>query len=411
MRYLILFLVFTVVCISGSGQDFRGSAELPKVSADGFYRVMISPEMTTHLNENLTNIRIVDSNGTEVPYLMQVEKPMSHSLKFRAYEILEKTQTKNCCTTIILHNPSSDPINNISLSIKNAEVTKQATLLGSDNKTDWFALKERFSFNSINNREQISEVRLVDFPLSNYLYYKVLIDDSTSAPINILGAGYFEVTSESGKYTELPVNFERNDDAQQKQTHIKIKLDTTHVIDKISLKMKGAPYFLRMASISEEKVRRKNKSETETYLDKLATVELSSKGASVLNLNNTKINELHLIIENEDNPPIQVDEIKVFQLNRYLAAYLQKNETYSVKIGAPDLRAPVYDIGYFKDSIPDNVRTLKAAALKMTGETSSTESTTIFSNKLIIWIAIIAVIVVLGFMAWRMINETTANKN
>jgi hypothetical protein len=409
MRSIILILVFaSSICYA---QDFRAQSQLPNVSADGFYRVAITPELTTHLNTGFTNIRIVDSKGMEVPYLFQVERPSHHSLKFKPYRIVEKTLTKNCCTTLILENSASEPINNISLSIKNADITKQATLLGSDDKTNWFALKESFTFAPINNRQDISEVRIVDFPLSNYQYYKLQISDSTNAPINILSAGYFEVSSESGKFTELPAAIAASDSVKQKRTYIKIELDTTHVIDKISIRMKGAPYFLRMASINAQRTSETKKGEIRTWFDELESFELSSKGPSVITLPNIKVKELFVVIENDDNPAVQVDEIHVFQLNRYLTAYLKKDETHTIKIGAADLRAPVYDIGYFKDSIPQNIATLNAGALIMADQISTSGSKTFFSSKLIIWGAIIAVIVILGFMALRMINEASAEKS
>jgi hypothetical protein len=406
-------LLFTILIIAGvcRAQEFVGEAQLPKVDADGFYRISISPDMTTHLNESFTNVRIIDSKGVEVPYLFQVEAPAHYTMKFKTYKIVEKTLIKNCCTTLVLENSDSEPINNISLSIKNADVTKQATLLGSDDKTNWFALKESFSFAPINNRQEISEVRIVDFPLSNYAYYKLQIDDSTNAPMNILSAGFFEVSSESGKFTELPVKITSSDSAHQKRTYIKIRLDTTHVIDKISLSMKGAPYFLRRASINEEKTRQKNKGETELWLDELATFELSSKGISVIDLPNTKIKELLVVIENDDNPSLQIDEVKIFQLNRYLTAYLKKNETHTVKLGDIDLRAPVYDIAHFKDSIPQNITTLSTGALLMADQVAQAGSTVFFSSRWIIWAAIVVVIIVLGFMALRMINETSEKKN
>ncbi len=411
MRNFVLLFVVLILASVCQAQEFVGESQLPKVETDGFYRIAISPDMTTHLNDNFTNVRIIDSKGVEVPYLFQVEKPSHYTMKFKTYKIVEKTLTKNCCTTLVLENSDSEPINNISLSIKNADVTKQATLLGSDDKTNWFALKESFSFAPINNRQEISEVRIVDFPLSNYVYYKLQIDDSTNAPINILSAGFFEVSSESGKFTELPINITSSDSAHQKRTYIKIRLDTTHVVDKISLKMKGAPYFLRQASVNEEKTRQKNKGELELWLDEFATFELSSKGISVIDVPNTKIKELLVVIENDDNPPLQVDEVKIFQLNRYLTAYLKKNETHTVKLGSIDLRAPVYDIAYFKDSIPQNITTLSAGTFLMADQVSQAGSTIIFSSRWIIWVAIVVVIIVLGFMALKMINETSEKKS
>src|SRR5688572_8794052 len=105
MRHLVLFFVFISIAATGIAQTFRGESPLSKVETDGFYRIAVTPELTTHLNENFTNIRIIDSKGVEVPYLFQQEKPEYHTLQFKTYAIVEKKQTKGCCTTLILHNP------------------------------------------------------------------------------------------------------------------------------------------------------------------------------------------------------------------------------------------------------------------------------------------------------------------
>src|SRR5687767_15355954 len=118
---LIISIFFFTTAFS---QTFRGEASLPKVEKDGFYRIFISPEITVHLNTEFTNLRIYDQQNKEIPYLFQQENPVKYSQAFREYEVVEKKQQKNCCTSLVLRNSNETPINNISLSIKNAEVTK-----------------------------------------------------------------------------------------------------------------------------------------------------------------------------------------------------------------------------------------------------------------------------------------------
>src|SRR5688572_25447592 len=145
MNRIVLLACVFFLSVSLKAQEFIGEASLPVVQADGFYRVLISPQLGGFLNSEFSNVRILDNKGREVPYLYQEELPVQYTTQFKSYEILEKKQQKNCCTSLLLHNPGSQPINNISLSIKNAEVTKQATLLGSDDKENWFALKQHFT--------------------------------------------------------------------------------------------------------------------------------------------------------------------------------------------------------------------------------------------------------------------------
>lgn len=278
--------------------------------------------------------------------------------------------------------------------------------MGSDDRQNWFALKEYFLLSSINSTNSTSEVKIVDFPLSNYTYYILKINDSTSAPLNILKAGYYEVLSEDGKYTEIATSILKTDSAKEKMSYIRIQFDTTRVVDKVVLSMTGSPYFLRKATIQQKKERKKKKGK-EIYYEVLSTFTISSKQSAVIELPGIKANELLISVENADNPSLEVSSLKVFQLNRYLTAWLKKDEVYKLKIGGTDIQAPDYDLGFFEDNIPDQTRILTSGPVTIYPEIGEPGSPTIFTSRVIIWGAIILVIIVLGFMAVKMINETS----
>lgn len=405
-------LVFALVLLGVSvyAQQGRMEVGLSKVASDGFYRVHISSELLTALNPDLSNARIYNQAGKELPYILQIESPLYYTQQFKSYEVVDKKLIKNCCTSIILKNADSRPINNIHLSIRNAEVTKEASLLGSDDKENWFALKEHFSLTSINNPNNTSEVRIVDFPLSNYSYYQLQISDSASAPVNILNAGYYEATSEEGKYTEVPLNVARTDSANAKETYLHLSFTSPQAIDKLMLTMKGEPYFLRRASIRLKRESKTKKGKTLTYYETIYRFEISSRQPSVIELPDTRVRDLYIVIENDDNPSLDVSSLKAFNLNRYLTAWMKKDEVYTLKTGSKDMKAPVYDLTFFQDRIPEHPPIVSMTSVSIFKDESEKDSPTFFTNPLIIWAAIIVVILVLGFMAVRMINEANVKK-
>ena len=408
-RILLSIFLFTSSSLAFS-QVFKGEASLPAVDVDGFYRIFISPEVSPYFNAQFSNIRIYDQQNVEVPYLFQTESPSHYSEKFKEYEIVEKKQTKNCCTSLMLRNPDSQAINNISLSIKNAEVTKHATLLGSDDKENWFALKQHFVLSALNNQSKTSEIKIVDFPLSNYTYYLLQIEDSTSAPINILSAGHYEVQSEDGKYSEnASLNFIKSDSARQKKTYIKISFDTTQVVDRLIVSLTGQPYFLRKTTLYTKEEMRNKKGDREFYYDRLYDFELSSKQISVINLPGIKVSELLMVVENEDNPSLDIASLKTFQLNRYLTAWLKKGNQYTLKIGAKELESPRYDIAFFKDNIPAESPLISIGLIKVFEEKERQTTTTSFTSQSIVWIAIVLVIMLLGLMSVKLIRETNSS--
>jgi len=410
MRIVLFISLFLVYGVS-HGQVFVAEGELSGVEESGFYDVRVTPQNSAYLNGAFTNIRIVDDKDKEVPYLLRVQIPHKVTEVFREYSVIEKKQTKNCCTEIVLHNPEQRLSNNLHLVVKNADVTKEATLLGSDDKVNWFALNQQLVLTPAASKEGTTEIKTVNFPLSNYQYYSLQIDDSTSAPLNIVTAGYFEVEKEDGRYSEvLTKQISSADSAKEKATYLHIRFNAPETVDKIELKMKGAPFFLRKALINVPGTRTLKGGKTEKYYRPIQEIEINSKRPTAIELPALKFSELLIVIDNEDNPPLEVDTFKANQLNRNLTAWLNAGTTYKVKFGKPDLAAPVYDISFFKDSIPDSPKEIQIGEVKFYAAAPSVPSDTFFTTKDYIWVAVILVIVVLGFMSVRLLNEAKSNE-
>ena len=138
MKKLIAWIFF--LC-SGSvySQSFDREASLTPVPADGFYNLLLSPEISKYLNDQLSDIRIFDGDHREVPYLLTMEVPAQYRERLVEYEIVEKGSKSRCCTSVVLRNPNKTPINNIHLMIKNADASREVSLSGSDDKKNWFS--------------------------------------------------------------------------------------------------------------------------------------------------------------------------------------------------------------------------------------------------------------------------------
>jgi hypothetical protein len=254
-------------------------------------------------------------------------------------------------------------------------------------------------------------MKVVNFPLSNYAYYQLRINDSTNAPLNILKAGYYDVLTSGGAYTEVPTrSLVSADSAKEKKSYIYLRYDTLRLLDKLELTMTGTPYFLRNVEVYQRQTRTTKKGKKDFY-DLVTSFEVSSAHPSIIQLPMLKTEELMLVVENRDNPSLAIADIKVYQLNRYLAAWLKKGDTYTMQFGDEALRAPSYDLAFFKDSISYQPAVLKVQNVKRILEVIKVEeSPTFFKDKRVIWVAIILVIGVLGFMSVRLIKETNAQK-
>jgi hypothetical protein len=399
-----------VLLIPAYAQEFKATGTLEKPTADGFYKIYLSPAEAQYTATRFNNIRILDSKNAEVPYIFTEEEPVYLQQQFIEYEILEKKLVARAYTSIKLHNPTQAPIDNISLLIRNAEVLKSARLSGSDDGETWFAVKDKFTLNAISNPTSVNELRGIEFPLTNYTFYLLEISDSTSTPINILKAGYYDVATTNGIYTELTEDaMSLTTETKNKRTYFNLKFNSLQAIDKVELSLTGSPFFQRSGVVTT-KQGRAGKKGTEQYDVPLQDFIVRSGQTTVINFSRLKVNDLTFCIENGDNPALALKKVTAYQLNRYLVAWLKKDEIYSVRFGADNQAAPTYDLEHFRDSIPAKVQVLRINDLRPVGVAAATKPTTIFTSKTLIWIAIGAVIILLGYMSLKLVRETNASQ-
>ncbi len=409
MRWIIV-KIFVFSFIYTRGQTFKAEAALPAVEKDNFYRIVISPRISTHLNDILSDIRIYDKKGLEVPYILQQELPNYYHENFIEYEILAKDSKPGCCTSLLLRNAKKNPINNIHLKIKNADAWREASLLGSDDQNKWFTIKDYFTLSAPDGFQDTEEIKLVGFPWSNYEFYLLKINDSTLAPLNILQAGYYEAETSAGKFTELPVRLHASDSTLQRKTYVRLSLGSLQFIDKLEVVVSGVKYYRRNATLFEKRIRISKSGERSEYYNPIKNFELTSGRTAIVELFGVRAQELLVEIENEDNPPLTISGVKAFQLNRYLTGWLNRDEQYVLKFGEPDLAPPVYDLTFFKDSIPAKSDILEAGEIKFLQKVSKETPDTFFTSKTIIWVAIGLVTVVLGIMSVKLVRESTKER-
>ncbi|MFC6996009.1 DUF3999 family protein [Rufibacter roseus] len=410
--FLLTFCLFTLFQHWVQAQDFRWQAQVDPVSETGYYRVLLPAPVVGRLQPDATDIRLYRPDGQEVPYVLRAEKPVQYRTLFKPYQILNYTRRQGGTSELIIHNPDRRTINNISLVIGNADVRQEVSLSGSDNQQDWYVLKAQDVLYSIRSAQSTNEVKLLDFPLSNYKYFRLQLNDSTSAPLNILRAGYYDTQSETGKYTTIPVKaFTRTDSA--KTTYLHLNFGQPMYPEQVVFHISGPQLYHRTGKVilGERRVheRRRRKRRRRSHLEEISVpLVLHSNSPAVVDLPRQKVEELKIQIDNADNPPLDIDSVKVLHLNQYLVAQLEANKPYTLRFGDEDSPAPEYDLAYFKDSIPANppVVTVSNITTIQTPEKKKSAK----GSTYLIWAAIAIVAVGLGFMTRQLLRDMNQKK-
>jgi hypothetical protein len=398
--------IFAVIILLWSqqtfGQNFKYGTNVPAVDSSGFYKIQLTPQINSKLRSGFPDIRLFDDLNKEVPCILRDDKALNNSAEFKEYEIADKTFLKDSLSRIIIKNTRKESISNISLLIRNAEVHKELKLSGSDDGKQWFVVKEYASISSISNEKETAELKLLDFPLTNYTYYKIEINDKNSAPLDIVKAGYYDIITTKGAYTGVKTSMTVSDSTKQKRTWVHVKFEERNYIDEFEFKIVGPKYFLRKAYLytgRDDKSGNVNKESSDRFL-------LDSK-SPLLFPTALFTNEVWFEIINEDDAPLKISGIKCLQLNHYLVAGLEKGKQYELHFSDSLASAPSYDLKYFPSVIPPDMKVLIPGTISLLTSPAKAEIApkNIFADKRFIWIVLIVVISLLGFVTYRMMTD------
>lgn len=405
MKIISALLLFMVCFTNSEAQQFRYEAKVDAVDATAFYKIWLSPQINSESQPGFGDLRLLDNDGKETPYLISIEAATSANTNFINYPITNQKSFTDSITLITFRNSEKSKIDNISMLIKNADVQKQIKLTGSDDLKNWFVVKEYTAINSINNSIDVAQLKLINFPLSNYEYYQIEIDDSNSKPINILNIGYYHNSFTAGSYAVLqPDAVKYADSLISKTTWVRITFNRPVAIDAMNATITAPQYFLRNADLYQVSKDKAGK-EIHTFLN---TIELKSGTENKFTFAAIRAQELLLCIHNDDNPSLQFSAIQFYQLNRYALAYIEKSKSYALRFGNDSLAPPAYDLKFFRNNIPDTLSIIKTQPitnLQQLNSPSIEKPYTFFTDKKFIWVAIAFIILLLGTVTFKMLKE------
>lgn len=347
-RFLIL-LCFAQLTIA------QTTARLESVKKDGLHRIFIPSGIRSFSRPDLADLRISDQMGNEVPY--KIASPNNDGIHyFKPFHIVSKTAVPKQSTSVVVENPISE-INEITLHIANAEVTKKFSISGSDDLKQWFGLVNSRELSEIENARSSSEYKTILFPLSSYRFLRIDIDDKKTLPLNVLEAGNYNLEKQVRK-TEIiaPKKIATTQLKDKKLTLLHVDFGTLQSIDRITFGIAAPNYYKRQVRIFKN-VSYQYRKRTRTREEVLAIFELDSEAKNPFCSCPIFEKEFFIEIDNRDNPPLTFTDITFSQESLCAVADLKTNQKYTVKTGNAKMAAPDYDLpsswAKIQDSFPE----------------------------------------------------------
>jgi hypothetical protein len=384
-------------------------AALPAIPKDGFYNIVLTPDIVAACTDKrLADVRIYEGIPkpmldamSEVPYILRQESKGYDRQSFREFPMLENKQVIKGTSTLVFSNEAGLKLDHFEIIVKNTWVKKKISISGSDDKKNWYALTNEKYFNPETATTDSSGTVLIgtiDIPVTAYRYYRLLINDSATAPLNFIKLGLYDIITEEANYLPIPSPVITTGPT------IKLQFGAAYLINKIAFTVTTPALYHRQVTLCTLNGNH--------FIPVQQFTLITGQPTQVVLDNGVKGKEFYLVVENDDNRPLQISAVNAWQANVYLTAYLEKGKSYIIKAGDTTLQLPRYDLSYFTDSLSGNIPVLHAGKLTQSASPGKVPEviTTFFRNMYWIWGGIVGITILIGILVSLMFREMERKK-
>ncbi len=404
-KWIKLWLLFTIpVCGFSQTAGYRFYCKPEPVTTPGFYKIDFTPAITAHLKTDYSDIRIINDSGKWVPHILTTAKHDYTATSVITYLKFSVSQDPAANTEVLIESAGKN-ISNLNLTIANTAAERFCTLSGSNDKNNWFVINDSILLHPETGENTTSIVLSVDFPVSNYLFYKLVIINKNKDPFNIRSVHErTSVTSHTVKTIDNPATLLLQKD-NGNISYIQVVQQQPYQFDMISLKAEGVKYYSR---------------EVELFVPAGEGHSFSAPGNMVhsftISNNSTmqfpvplvKSSVFYLLIKNQDNLPLKITAVKTTCNDRYITAYLEKGN-YRLIMDNPGASAPNYDLSGLSLKLQDSVPSIPCGEIVPLNQ-NEPPVVAAKNNNWLIWSAIAVALIVLLFFTTRMIKEVDKRK-
>jgi hypothetical protein len=300
----LAIIIAAPTCLAFDPNEWRNTQAV-EVPAKGLVRVNLPAPTFDAAQAGLEDLRIVDSKGNQVPYLIERLLPDPESA-IRPTEF--RSTIENGATHLNLKTGTSAPINGVSLETPATQFMKAVDVEGSNEGRTWTKLAGGDSLFQLPNGAM--KLR-VSFPEGAWQFLRVSIDDLASPPMPFTGAHLHRART-TAPAEAVAVTIKSRDESPG-TTRLALDLGAAN-LTLGSLRIESnEPVFTRAVTlavpeIGDDGIRERNIGDAVIY-----RVNVNGKNEAHLEISlesQIHTRELLLLIRNQDSPPLPIDTVR-----------------------------------------------------------------------------------------------------
>jgi hypothetical protein len=396
--FLVLFLMPSLAFTQGSF-DYR--RQIRGIEKNDWYSISVPADMYKNVNRDFSDVRIYSFAGkdtTEVPYVLKI---MSDDSREEVYELpVLNTSRRDGALFLTFELEKNQKVNSIDLAFQQENFFAFAKLEGSHDQKSWFEITDKQRLLSIKNQDANLKVQSISFPVSQYRFLRATVTSDTKLTFLDATLRHMQVTK--GSYVEASASFSTREDRKRKETIVDVRLNNFVPVSHFEIDVAADGDFYRAFNIEYVTDSTSTPRGWIRNYETFYTGFLTSYTPNVFDVTYDLTRDIRITIRNLDNVPLTVKNVRVSGPEVKVVAKLSNTETY-VYYGNRNSNPPSYDIRYFEEKIPASMATVVVGPEEIVKEPVAKQSP-LFENQLWLWVVMVVVIAVLGFVTLRMMR-------
>ncbi len=404
-------IVFALLVLSFGAnaqlKTFDYYRELKSVAENGYYKIKLGSSILDR--EGYYRVYEINEKDTvEVPYVTEQYDWSFHDHSYyKDLAMIDKSYEtgKHSYVTLVLD--TNIIYNSVYLGFGDLEFFKDITLEGSQDNKNWKTVVEKeklFRYFPHNDRGYFRN--RIDFDPISFKYLRVKIDDSQSTKLDLISAAVPLVKEEKPEEGELiPCTQTRTEDKKNKQTIVECQFARAYALTDLEVVIENENKYHRQVNVEVF-----NPVNGKDQWIIFGNGVLSSGASNKIYFNNIvnddfqfKSGKVRILIQNNDDQPLQNISVKPYTHSEKINLKLQKDKKYVLAYGKSDDQAPVYDLEHFKNVIRLSGSVELGNEQKIPHKVKPVQAPLI-GNKMWIWVALIGCVIIIGLFAFKLMK-------
>ncbi len=304
IKQRINLLIILSICINlglkAQTKDYKFERSISGITTN-WHSIQLPNQVFKNAQIGLEDLRIFGKKGKdtiEVPYILE-QSADQITEKETPFKIINQSSVKQG-HYYTFEADQSTIINQIRLSFKESNFDWNVDLEGSNNNLTWFQILKDARILSIKNNSTDYQFTQLDFPMSRYKYFRILIKGPGNPELN--AAKILKTDTIRGNTSNISFkSYALVNNSKTKETVIDVELSEPSPISFIKLNFKNALDFYRPMKVEYAIDSFKTEKGIQHQFNDLVNVTLSSLEKPEFTFKGTLVSRLRITIQNDDN--------------------------------------------------------------------------------------------------------------